>query len=57
MFKCAARDAPRRTPAMKQHNHSSDDHPIQYRGKVSRHIRDQARTKFAVRSQCKVPHV
>jgi hypothetical protein len=32
---------------MKKHNHSSDDHPIQYRGKVSRHSRDQALTKFA----------
>jgi hypothetical protein len=31
----------------KQHNHSSDDRPIQYRGRYSRHIRGQALTKLA----------
>src|ERR1700693_895153 len=40
------RDRPRRTTAMKKHNHSSDDRPIQYRGKYSRHSRGQALTKF-----------
>src|ERR1700737_2082582 len=39
-------DAPRCTAAMKKHNHSSDDRPIQYRGKYSRHSRDQALTEF-----------
>jgi hypothetical protein len=48
---------PRRTPAMKQHNHSSDDHPIQYRGKVSRHIRGQARTQVRGQIAIQVPHV
>jgi hypothetical protein len=47
MYKCAARDEPRRTTAMKKHNHSSDDRPIQYRGKYSRHSRGQALTNFA----------
>ena len=47
MCKCAARDEPRRTTAMKKHNHSSDDRPIQYRGKYSRHSRGQALTNFA----------
>jgi hypothetical protein len=41
------KDEPRRTTAMKQHNHSSDDRPIQYHGKVSRHSRGQALTEFA----------
>jgi hypothetical protein len=39
-------DAPRCTAAMKKHNHSSDDRPIQYRGKYSRHSHDQALTEF-----------
>src|SRR6266446_2164534 len=39
MSKCVARDEPRRTTAMKKHNHSSDDRPIQYRGTYSRHSR------------------
>jgi hypothetical protein len=30
MCQCAAEDEPRRTTAMKKHNHSSDDHPIQF---------------------------
>jgi hypothetical protein len=47
MCKCAARDEPRCTTAMKKHNHSSDDRLIQYRGKYSRHSRGQALTKFA----------
>src|SRR3981189_1373150 len=47
MCKCAARDEPRRTTAMKKHNHSSDDRPIQYRGKHSRHSRGHALTNFA----------
>src|SRR3981189_1859142 len=47
MYKCAARNEPRRTTAMKKHNHSSDDRPIQYRGKYSRHSRGQALTNFA----------
>ena len=47
MGKCAARDEPRRTTAMKKHNHSSDDRPIQYRGKYSRHSRGRALTNFA----------
>jgi hypothetical protein len=34
----------RRAMAMKQHNHSSDDRLIQYRGKYSRHSRGQALT-------------
>src|SRR6267142_2615178 len=42
-----SRDEPRRTTAMKKHNHSSDDRPIQYRGKYSRHSRGQALTNFA----------
>jgi len=41
------RNEPRRTTAMKKHNHSSDDRPIQYRGKYSRHSRGQALTNFA----------
>jgi hypothetical protein len=32
---------------MKKHNHSSDDRPIQYRGKHSRHSRGHALTNFA----------
>src|SRR6266481_4512779 len=47
MCKCAARDEPRRTTAMEEHNHSSDDRLIQYRGKYSRHSRGQALTEFA----------
>jgi hypothetical protein len=47
MCKCEARDEPRRRTAMKKHNHSSDDRPIQYRGKYSRHSRGQALTNFA----------
>jgi hypothetical protein len=39
--------SPRRTTAMKKHNHSSDDRPIQYRGKYLRHSRGQALTEFA----------
>src|SRR5579859_3006593 len=35
------------TSAMKKHNHSSDDSPIQYRGKYWRHSRGQALTNFA----------
>jgi hypothetical protein len=42
-----SRSDPRRTTAMKKHNHSSDDRPIQYRGKYSRHSRGQALTNFA----------
>jgi hypothetical protein len=42
-----SRDEPRSTTALKKHNHSSDDRPIQYRGKVSRHSRGQALTEFA----------
>src|ERR1700722_14691409 len=41
------RGRPRRTTAMKKHNHSSDDPPIQYRGKYSRHSPGQALTKSA----------
>ncbi|MDB5606989.1 MAG: hypothetical protein JWP25_3889 [Bradyrhizobium sp.] len=37
----------RRTSAMKKHNHSSDDRPIQYHGKYSRHSRGQSLTNFA----------
>jgi hypothetical protein len=33
------------TPAMKKHNHSSGDRPIQYDGKYSRHSRGQAKAK------------
>jgi hypothetical protein len=33
--------------AMKKHNHSSDDHRIQYRGRYSRHSSGQALTNFA----------
>jgi hypothetical protein len=40
-------DEPRRTTAMKEHNHSSDDRLIQYHGNYSRHGRGQALTKFA----------
>src|SRR5260221_12453810 len=47
MCMCAARDEPGRTTAMKKHNHSSDDRPVQYLGKYSRHSRGQALTNFA----------
>jgi hypothetical protein len=40
-------DEPPYTTEMKKHNHSSDDRPIQYRGKYSRHSRGQALTEFA----------
>jgi hypothetical protein len=40
-------DEPRCTTAMKKHNHSSDDHLIQYRGEYPRHSRGQALTDFA----------
>src|ERR1700726_3307348 len=42
MCKCAARDEPRRTTAMKKHIHSNDDHPIQYRLVVSDDLIDHA---------------
>jgi hypothetical protein len=42
----AQQDDLRCTTAMKKHNHSSDDRLIQYRGKHSRHSRDQALTEF-----------
>src|SRR6267154_3352314 len=41
------RRSERSVSAMKKHNHSSDDRPIQYRGKYSRHSRGQALTEFA----------
>jgi hypothetical protein len=41
------RDEPRRAAAMKKHNRSSGDHPIQYRGRHSRHSRGEALIKFA----------
>jgi hypothetical protein len=47
-YKCSIRGRnTRRTTAMKKHNHSSDDRPIQYRGKYSRHSRGQALTNIA----------
>src|SRR5229473_3974650 len=46
-----SRDEPRFTTAMKKHNHSRDDRPIQYRGQYSRHSRGQATDHFRVRSQ------
>src|SRR6267378_2222493 len=45
--KSGNRKSRRRTTAMKKHNHSSDDRPIQSRGKYSRHSRGQALTNFA----------
>jgi hypothetical protein len=49
-------DDPRCTTAMKQHNHSSDDRLIQYRGKYSRHSRGQALT-ISRQITIRVPHV
>jgi molybdate transport system substrate-binding protein len=46
-YRCARRGSPQPscTTAMKRHNHSSGDRPIQYGGKYSRHSRGQTKAK------------
>jgi hypothetical protein len=48
---------PRRTTAMKKHNHSSDDRLIQDRGKYSRHSGGQSLTNITSDRNTGVPHV